>query len=81
MYRESPTKASPRVSLSPTSYNHLDSYKKSQLPAPNFYISKYKFTGFIGKESGAKKYIPGSGTYEHDKHRAVMTKGLGKGWK
>ena len=69
MYKESPPKPAAKVSLSPTSYNHLDSYKKSQLAAPNFYISKYKFTGFIHKESSAKKYIPGSGTYEHDKHR------------
>lgn len=47
IYKPLPLKKPEKQSLSPTSYDHLDSFKKSQDPKPRFYISKYKYENFI----------------------------------
>jgi len=49
MYKPSPPKPTEKTSLSPSSYMVNDSYKNTQLPAPRFYISKYKHSNFIAQ--------------------------------
>lgn len=81
MHKPSPEKKTEKQSLSPASYQPMDSFKGSQLPKPKFYISKHSFKGFIHKEVSLKKHVPGSGAYDHEKGKNVITKGLAKGWK
>ena len=74
-------KKTEKTSLSPTSYNSMDSFKNSQVTKPKFYISKYKIDNFINKAIKQKKWVPGMGHYEHEKGKDIITKGAAKGWK
>ena len=80
IYKPSPTKPQEKVNLSPTSYHMSESFIKSQLPAPKFYISKYKYTNFIEKQEKNTKWTPGSGAYNQGIPDCI-TKGAAKGWK
>ena len=80
MYKASPPKPVEKSNLSPTSYTVNDSFKSTQLPAPKFYISKYKYTNYMGANEKNNKWKPGSGAYNQE-IPAMLTKGAAKGWK
>jgi len=42
-----PEKPTEKTSLSPASYNNLESFKKGTLPKERFYINKGKIDNFI----------------------------------
>ena len=75
-----PAKKEVKSSLSPTSYQNLESFRSTQIKKPNVYISKYKNENFMQQLVKQNKWKPGSGTYDHNKG-SNMTKGLAKGWK
>ena len=58
-----------------------ESFIKSQVGQPKFYISKYKYDNYITKTVNNKKWVPGCGAYDHNKGTNLITKGLSRGWK
>uniref|UniRef100_A0A7S3FZ33 Uncharacterized protein n=1 Tax=Strombidium rassoulzadegani TaxID=1082188 RepID=A0A7S3FZ33_9SPIT len=80
-YKPPEKKPLQKSSLSPTSYEPSDSFKNSQLVKPKFYISKYKYENYISAQIKQKKWVPGSGAYDTDKGKNIITKGASKGWK
>jgi hypothetical protein len=76
-----PEKEKQKESLSPASYNNLDSFKKGTLPKERFYINKGKIDNFIVQTQKNKAWIQGPGKYDHDRGTHLITKGAAKGWK
>lgn len=75
---ESPPK---KNSLSPTSYEGLDSFKKTQTRRLNGFISKYQLDNYVTQHVKRNQWKPPAGIYEVDKGKNFVTKGLSKGWK
>ncbi len=70
-----------KTNLSPASYNADESFKSTQEKKPRFYISKYKYENYLTRTIKNRKWVPGIGSYDHDKGKNFVTKGLSRGWK
>lgn len=81
IYKASPPKPVQKQSLSPTSYEPLDSFIKSQRPSPRFYINKGRLNNFVDHAIKNKSWVPGMGKYDHNRGLHIITKGASKGWK
>jgi len=66
-YKPLPAKPTKKVSLSPTSYNTLSSFKDTQIHKPKVYISKYKNENFVNETVRKNKWKLGPGTHDHTK--------------
>lgn len=78
-----PKEASPdkKQSLSPTSYDNLDSFKKTQTRRLNGFISKYQIDNYLTKDIKLNKWKPAMNIYDVDKGKNFITKGASRGWK
>lgn len=78
-----PTEQKPvkKESLSPASYEPINSFKKTQTGSLNGYIGKYKINNFVSEIVKANSWKVAPGIHDIDKSKNIVTKGLSKGWK
>lgn len=70
-----------KESLSPCSYNNMDSFKSTQTRKVNAWISKYKINNYLDKEIKQNKWKIAPCNYDIDKAKNIVTKGSARGWK
>jgi len=70
--------------ISPVTYNHMDSFYKTQTARTCFFSSKGGAKSLVDEAIAKSKKTPGVGTYDLkniEKGYKAITSGTGRGWK